>query len=92
MNELGGIVNFDEASVDADELFKMQRALSDYGCDESSYLLTDVAALCFCPYHTSIGSRLTKQPLALGNGNVLVFDGMVQNRKELLGSLKNLVG
>jgi len=88
MNELGGIVNFDEASVDADELFQMQRALSDYGCDESSYLMTDVAALCFCAYHTSTESRLTKQPLALGNGNVLVFDGIVQNRKELLHSLK----
>ena len=88
MNEMGGIVNFDGAPVNADELFKMQRDLSDYGCDESSYLMTDVAAICFCAYHTSTESRLTTQPLVLGNGNVLVFDGIVQNRKELIESLE----
>jgi asparagine synthase (glutamine-hydrolysing) len=88
MNEMGGIVNFDGAPVNADELLKMQQALSDYGCDESSYLVTDVAAICFCGYHTSTESRLTKQPLVLGNGNVLVFDGIVQNRKELIESLE----
>ncbi|HET6862355.1 MAG TPA: asparagine synthetase B family protein [Pyrinomonadaceae bacterium] len=88
MNELGGIVNFDDAAVDPDELSSLERSLSAYGCDESFSLLTASAGICFCAYHTTTKSQLTKQPLSFENGSIVVFDGVVQNRNELLRSFK----
>jgi len=87
MNEIGGIVNLNQTPVDPGELNDLVRSLSFYGCDESSTVLSGSAGVCFCAYHTTTRSKVTTQPLTLKNGGIVTFDGVVQNRNELLKAL-----
>lgn len=80
------IFNLDHAPVDVDQLQLLRQCLSSRGPDGTSSYCAKHLTMCFTALHTTKESWLEKQPLVTRNGDVLVMDGMLLNREELIHS------
>jgi asparagine synthase (glutamine-hydrolysing) len=84
MSGIGTIFSFDGAPVDVDQLSLLGDSLSSRGPDGSSSYCSANIGMCFNALHTTAESRLEKQPLVTSQGDVLVMDGIIFNRDELI--------
>ena len=87
MSGIGTIFNLDHAPVDVDQLQLLSESLSSLGPDGTSSYYSKHVAMCFTALHTTKESWLEKQPHLTPHGNVLVMDGMLLNREELIDLL-----
>lgn len=87
-----GIWNFDNRPVERESLSAMSQAMAEYGPDgEASYLDGSLGML-HRQFHTTAESRREQQPHHFGNGNVITWDGRLDNRLELLSELHSSAG
>jgi asparagine synthase (glutamine-hydrolysing) len=88
MSGIGAIFNFDDAPVKAEQLEQLNQILSSHGPDGTSLFRSTNVGMCFSALHTTRESRLEKQPLVTADGDVLVMDGILFNREELIELLQ----
>ena len=84
MSGIGTIFNFDRTPVDAAQLQRLSQSLSARGPDGSSTFYSANVGMCFSALNTTRESRLEKQPLVTVEGDVLVMDGILFNRQQLI--------
>ena len=84
MSAIGTIFNFDGAPVDVEQLQILSNSLSTHGPDGTATFRGANAGFCFSALHTTRESWSEKQPVVTAYGDVLVMDGILFNRKELI--------
>lgn len=84
MSAIGGVFNFHSKPIDPDLLGRLWIGLSDRGPDGGDVLIDGAVGLCYRGFHTNRESRVESQPFVSRDRCVLVFDGRVDNREELI--------
>ena len=84
MSAIGTIFNFDGAPVDVEQLQLLNESLSVHGPDGNSLFRAANVGMCFSRLHTTRESWHEKQPLVMPHGDVLLMDGILFNRQQLI--------
>lgn len=82
-----GMWNFDERPVDPEDLSQVRRLLEPYGPDSETYICRNGLAVFFRAFHTTEESRREIQPQVFSLGNIIAWDGRLDNRRELAHEL-----
>jgi len=88
MSAIGGIINFNGASIDAEMLMQLGNTLQAYGPDGGFEVNQNSIGVVYRAFHTNVESRLERQPLVNQDGCVLAWDGRLDNREELISLLQ----
>jgi asparagine synthase (glutamine-hydrolysing) len=83
--------NFDGRPIDPACLRKVEDIMAPYGPDGITTLIIENVALAYGAFHTTAESRREYQPLKMPSGSILMWDGRLDNRAELLEVLKDAV-
>lgn len=83
MSIIFGLSKTSEEIVTRQELLRLAAATGRYAPDGTSVAAQGRNGMGFQPYHTHARSRLESQPLIDIHGNLLVFDGRIDNYAEL---------
>jgi asparagine synthase (glutamine-hydrolysing) len=73
--------------IEEHEMRCMASATANHAVDGTSLVVSDHVGMGYQPYHTHVRSTLDRQPLRDGSGNLLVFDGRLDNWAELRQAL-----
>lgn len=84
MSALAGIYNFDGAPVNPEIISALGSALDQWGPDGGNEICSGSLGMAYRAFHTSSGSRLENQPIISTSGQLLVWDGRLDNKSELL--------
>jgi len=88
MSAIAGIIQFDGRPVDRATLERMQNVLAPYGRDARSIWHQGSAGLVRTLLHTTPEDAFDRQPLVHpASGQVLLFDGRLDNRDDLIREL-----
>lgn len=87
-----GIWNFDGRPVDAGLIAAFSESLKEQGPDGESTYVDGLVALLYRPFHTTVESRREKQPYVSRRGFILIWDGRLDNREDLLADLQSNLG
>jgi asparagine synthase (glutamine-hydrolysing) len=79
--------NLDGQPVDALFLGRVKPILEPYGPDKTDFHVGDGLAFLYCALHTTKESRQEAQPYHLPSGSILMWDGRLDNRSDLLLAL-----
>lgn len=90
MSTIGGVFNFRNKPIDSDQLNRLWMSLSDRGPDGGDLMLDGAVGLCYRAFHTNRDSRHETQPFVSRDGHMLVLDGRVDNREELIARVDGL--
>ena len=71
---------------------KVSTLLSPYGPDRSGFYSAAGLSIIHCAFHTTKQSRSEVQPHVSASGMVITWDGRLDNRPELFGSLRDVLG
>jgi len=82
-----GLWNFQQPSVDPMQIQRVRKMLSAYACDGESEYADDEIRLLHLPFRVTPESESERQPFLTDSGKILLWDGRLDNRLELLGSL-----
>src|ERR1700722_2013478 len=82
-----GKCNFDGKPVGAKDLDQVRPVLAPYGPDEEGYLCSENFAVLYRAFHTTKEARQEHQPRILPSGEVLTWDGRLDNRNDLIQQL-----
>jgi asparagine synthase (glutamine-hydrolysing) len=82
-----GKCNFDGKPVDPQDLDEVRPVLAPYGPDGEGYICKDNFGLLYRAFYTTKESRCDIQPHVFASEAVLVWDGRLDNREELIGLL-----
>jgi asparagine synthase (glutamine-hydrolysing) len=91
MSAIGGIYNFEGPDVDLSALTVLGSALTAHGPDGGSEVVNGSLAMTYRAFHTNAESRLESQPLVSRFGHMLCWDGRIDNRNDLLVSLRDVL-
>lgn len=89
MSALGGILNFDGKPVDERVLTTMSNALASNGPDGGGQYINGSIGVVYRAFWTNKESRQEQQPLVTNKGQVLAWDGRLDNRSELIAGLRD---
>ena len=90
MSAIGGVFNFRNKPIDAEQLNRLWMSLSDRGPDGGDLMLDGAVGLCYRAFHTNRESRRETQPFVSRDGHALVLDGRIDNRDELIAKVDGL--
>lgn len=90
MSAIGGVFNFRSKPIDPQLLSELWTSLGDRGPDGGKLMFDGSVGLCYRAFHTNRESRAESQPLVSRAGHVVVFDGRIDNRSELIAKLDGL--
>jgi asparagine synthase (glutamine-hydrolysing) len=79
--------NFDGRPIDLQYLHEVANLLSPYGPDRQHFHVADGLAFQFFAFHTTKESRRETQPHLSQSGDVITWDGILDNREELAREL-----
>jgi asparagine synthase (glutamine-hydrolysing) len=79
--------NFDGEPIDPDCLNKAMATLLPYGPDRGEVYSIGSLGILYRAFHTTKESRQENQPLVSGSGVIVVWDGRLDNRDQLLCDL-----
>lgn len=82
-----GKCNFDGKPVGAKDLDQVRPVLAPYGPDEEGYLCSENFGVLHRAFHTTKEARHEHQPRILPSGEVLTWDGRLDNRNDLIQQL-----
>src|SRR5712664_392808 len=85
-----GSWRFDGQSDTTENLQTVKAALSPFGPDGGTSYSNSGVAILHHAFHTTQESRCEMQPFVSASGNVITWDGRLDNRLELLGHLHNM--
>jgi asparagine synthase (glutamine-hydrolysing) len=83
MSALGGIHSFEEGPPDLDLLRTLGELLASRGPDGGGQALSGSTGMLYRAFHTTKESRYEQQPLVSRSGEILTWDGRLDNRSEL---------
>src|SRR5260370_27468905 len=84
MSVQAGVFNFDGRPVDQEILEKLSSASQQHGPDGRNTFLDGQVGMVYGAFHTTLESRLERQPLSSVRGIVITWDGRLDNRDELI--------
>jgi asparagine synthase (glutamine-hydrolysing) len=84
MTALAGIYNFDEAPVHEQRLNVVANKLASRAPDGCTNVTVGSIGMVYGAFYTNAHSRLEKQPLVSPQGQILCWDGRLDNREELI--------
>lgn len=87
MSIQAGVWRFAGGAVDRKILAKISEETAEYGPDGESIHSSGELQMLYRPYHTTRESRIEAQPLVFANGNIMTWDGRLDNREELSSQL-----
>jgi asparagine synthase (glutamine-hydrolysing) len=87
MSVLAGIWHFDGTPVDREFLMSVSHQLAEYGPDGEETYFHESIGMVYRPLHTTRESRLEHQPHQSVAGNLISWDGRLDNRDELISRL-----
>src|SRR5271169_4275972 len=88
MSVIFGRWNFEGEPPEPQYIDKVRLALAPYSPDDSHAYSSGGVSILYHSFHTTRESRLETQPLVTEFGAVIVWDGRLDNREELIGQLK----
>jgi asparagine synthase (glutamine-hydrolysing) len=83
--------NFDGRPVDRDYLAKVMPVIAPYGPDDSGACSKANLSILYGAFHTTKESRRETQPHVTESGTVITWDGRLDNRAELIRSLRDVL-
>src|SRR5260221_3508229 len=83
-----GIWNFDGVPAGEDLLRKLVRVMPTVSPDGEYVYNSGAVGMFYRAFHTTTESHLERQPYVSGRGNVITWDGRLDNREELERELK----
>jgi asparagine synthase (glutamine-hydrolysing) len=89
MSVLAGVWHFDGTPVNRDFLMAIGQQLSEYGPDGEVTYFDKSAGILYRPLHTTSESKLEHQPHKSVAGNIISWDGRLDNRDELICLLRH---
>lgn len=90
MSVQGGIWNVDGEPVKRVALAAISQRAAEYGRDGETFHLDANVGLVYRPFHTTPGSSRETQPYVSVSGRVVMWDGRLDNREELIAQLGRL--
>ena len=85
--------NYDGGPVTPDFMERVSALVAPYGPDDAGSYVANGVAILYRAFHTNKESRAELQPQLLPHGVILVWDGRLDNRKELIQAIGgNLTG
>lgn len=87
MNVESGRWNFDGRPIGRDLIDRLESMATSYGRDDNGSYEQRGIAILHCAFHTTAESRHQKQPYTIASGGIMTWDGRLDNRAELIGSL-----
>src|SRR6476660_6596501 len=88
MSAIGGIHNF-VGDVDEEALRRMEAGLSRPGPDGVYRHKSPAIGMVYRPFHTNRESRLETQPFVARTGQILCWDGRLDNRSQFINDLQH---
>lgn len=92
MSSQAGIWNFDGRPVDRGMFGKLSSTIEQYGPDGGKDYIDNSIAMAYRAFHTTLESRVERQPYRSARGNVITWDGRLDNREELIPRLHSDLG
>jgi asparagine synthase (glutamine-hydrolysing) len=89
MSAQAGAWNFDSRPVDQALLGKLGLAIEPYGPDGGNTHVDGSIGMVYRAFHTTQESRLERQPHRSAIGNVITWDGRLDNSDDLIPRLRN---
>lgn len=87
MSAQAGIFYYDRRPIDSEVVSLMGRSLDDYGPDRAGEYIAPGLAMVHRALHVTPEDALEQQPFTSQRGNVMTWDGRLDNREDLLGLL-----
>ena len=87
MSGIAGIYHADSKPLDPRQLILLGSALTERGPDSGNEILDGSVGMVYRAFHTNIDSRRERQPVLSRFGQILCWDGRLDNRDELLSLL-----
>jgi len=84
MSGIAGVYQFEAQPVDPRELLLLGSALTERGPDGGHETLDGPVGMIYRAFHTTAESRQERQPLLSRSGQMLCWDGRLDNRDDLL--------
>ncbi len=84
MSAQAGIWNFEGRPVDQAFLEKLTSAIERHGPDGGDTCIDGSIGMVYRAFHTTLESRLERQPYISARGNIITWDGRLDNRDDLL--------
>jgi asparagine synthase (glutamine-hydrolysing) len=84
MSGIAGVYNFQARQVDPGQLLVLGNALAERGPDGGNGIVDGSIGMVYRAFHTNAESRRERQPLLSQSGQLLCWDGRLDNRAELL--------
>src|ERR1051326_2477677 len=91
MSAIGGIYCFEDDYVDEKLLHELGHGLAPRGPDDGKNLKSGPVGMVFRAFHTTKESHHEIQPLSCATGQILCWDGRLDNRKELISILGDVL-
>src|ERR1043166_2770467 len=88
MSAIGGIHNF-VGDVDEEALRRMEAGLNRLGPDGAYSHRSPAIGMVYRPFHTNRESRFETQPFVTYTGQLLCWDGRLDNRSRLINDLNH---
>src|SRR6266851_6452844 len=87
MSVQAGIWNFDGQPISREFLAQISQGVKEYGPDDETTFLDGPIGMLYRPFHTTTESRLEHQPHISASGRIIMWDGRLDNRDELISCL-----
>lgn len=89
MSAQAGVCNFDGKPVGEVLVGKLSRAIEPYGVDGGDAYIDGSIAMVYRAFHTTLESHLEHQPYVSLRGSIIIWDGRLDNRDELILELRD---
>ena len=89
MSAIGGVYSFEGNFVDEIALTELVQGLASLGPDGGGHFKSGPVGMVHRAFHTTKESRQEIQPLISSNGQILCWDGRLDNREELISILRD---
>ena len=88
MSVFAGILHFEGAPVDRESMTKIRDCVREYGPDGEVIQYDKNFGVLYRPLHTTPESRNESQPYRSVTGRLVLWDGRLDNREELISELE----
>ncbi len=89
MSVQAGIWNFDQEPASKNLLVTISRELVEYGPDGETTLFDGPVGMLYRPFYTTSEARFEHQPHVSAVGTIIMWDGRLDNREELISALSH---
>ena len=84
-----GILSFDGEPISCESLTRLSSTVAAYGPDGETTHCQGPVGFLYRPFHTTAEATAEHQPVVSPRGNIVVWDGRLDNRQELIEQLQD---